>query len=92
MATMANFNVESEDNSKAFEDALVDKLGKNDIKWEKDGFSNKSKIWVTYEEVINANTHQRPLQSRKGVSKQSGRYSNGITRDILWIWSGLTTR
>ena len=32
----ADFNMESEDNSKAFEDALVDKLGKNDIKWEKD--------------------------------------------------------
>ena len=29
-----DFNVESEDNSKAFEDALVDKLGKNDIKWD----------------------------------------------------------
>ena len=40
-----NFDMKSEDNSKAFEDALVDKLGKNDIKWEKDGFTNKSKIW-----------------------------------------------
>ena len=58
----ADFNVESEDNSKAFEDALVDKLGKNDIKWEKDGFSSSSKIWITYEEVIDANTSQRPLQ------------------------------
>jgi len=57
----ADFNVESEDNSKAFEDALVDKLGKNDIKWEKDGFIDKSKIWVTYEEVIDAN---RPLQTK----------------------------
>ena len=42
----ADFNVESEDNSKAFENALVDKLGKNDIKWEKDGFISKSKIWA----------------------------------------------
>ena len=31
----ADFNMESEDNSKAFENALVDKLGKNDIKWRK---------------------------------------------------------
>ncbi len=44
----ADFNVESEDNSKAFENALVDKLGKNDIKWEKDGFINKSKICNSY--------------------------------------------
>ena len=67
---LCDFNVESEDNSKAFEDALVDKLGKNDIKWEKDGFSNKSKIWVTYEEVINANAHQRPLQKKRGLETE----------------------
>ena len=43
----ADFNVKSEDNENAFNDALVDKLGKNDINWEKDGFSNPSKIWIT---------------------------------------------
>ena len=73
----ANFNVESEDNSKAFENALVDKLGKNDIKWEKDGFSNKSKIWVTYEEVINANAHQRPIQSEEGSRDRVGGTATG---------------
>ena len=67
-----NFDIKSEDNSKAFEDALVDKLGKNDIKWEKDGFSNKSKIWVTYEEAINANAHQRPLQTEEGSRNRVG--------------------
>ena len=61
----ADFDLESEDNSKAFEDALVDKLGKNDIKWEKDGFSNKSKIWVTYEEVIDANARMRLIQEKE---------------------------
>ena len=60
-----DFNVESEDNSKAFEDALVDKLGKNDIKWEKDGFIDKSKIWVTYEEVIDANARKRLIQEKE---------------------------
>ncbi len=49
----ADFNIVSEDNDKAFENALVDKLGKNDIVWEKDGFTNESKMWLTYEEVIN---------------------------------------
>ena len=67
-----NFDIKSEDNSKAFEDALVDKLGKNDIKWEKDGFTNKSKIWVTYEEVINANAHQRPIQNEEGSRDRVG--------------------
>ena len=60
-----NFDIESEDNSKAFEDALVDKLGKNDIKWEKDGFIDSSKLWLTYEETIDANTSQRPLQTEE---------------------------
>jgi hypothetical protein len=31
----ADFEIISEDEDKAFENALVDKLGKNDIKWEK---------------------------------------------------------
>ena len=73
----ADFEVKSEDNSKAFEDALVDKLGKNDIKWEKDGFSNKSKIWVTYEEVINANAHQGPLQNEEGSRNRVGGTATG---------------
>ena len=49
----ADFTIVSEDEDKAFENALVDKLGKNDIVWEKDGFTNESKMWLTYEEVIN---------------------------------------
>jgi len=68
----ADFNVKSEDDSKALENAIVDKLGKNDIKWEKDGFINKSKIWVTYEEVIDANAHQRPIQTKKVLGVEVG--------------------
>ena len=60
----ADFNVESEDNSKAFENALVDKLGKNDIVWDKDGFTSKSKTWLTYEEVIDG-TRSEPLHEKK---------------------------
>ena len=73
----SDFNVESEDNDKAFENALVDKLGKNDIKWEKDGFINKSKIWVTYEEVIDANAHQRSIQSEEGSRNRVGGTATG---------------
>ena len=67
-----SFDIESEDNSKAFENALVDKLGKNDIVWEKDGFSNPAKIWITYEEVINADAHQRSLQTEEGSGDRVG--------------------
>ena len=68
----ADFNVKSEDNENAFNDALVDKLGKNDINWEKDGFSNLSKICITYEEVINANPGQRSLQTEEGSRDRMG--------------------
>ena len=60
----ADFNLVSEDEDKAFEDALVDKLGQNDIVWEKDGFTSKSKLWLTYEEVIN-DTRSEPLHGKK---------------------------
>ena len=60
----ADFNLLSEDEDKAFEDALVDKLGKNDIVWEKDGFISKSKMWLTYEEVIN-DERSEPLHGKK---------------------------
>ena len=72
-----NFDIKSEDNSKAFEDALVDKLGKNDIKWEKDGFSDHRKIWITYEEVIDANAHQRPIQNEEGSRDRVGGTATG---------------
>ena len=68
----ADFEMMSDDNSEAFNDALVDNLGKNDIKWEKDGFSSSSKIWITYEEVIDANTSQRPLQEKEGSRDRVG--------------------
>ena len=68
----ADFNVMSEDNSEAFENALVDKLGKNDIKWEKDGFSDHRKLWITYEEVIDATTSQRLIQTEEKSRDRMG--------------------
>ena len=61
----ADFEIASEDSSEAFENALVDKLGENAITWEKDGFIDSSKLWLTYEETIDANTSQRPLQTEE---------------------------
>ena len=73
----ADFDLESEDSSEAFENALVDKLGKNDIVWEKDGFSDSSRLWITYEEVIDANAHQRSLQSEEGSRNRVGGTATG---------------
>ena len=50
----ADFQILAEDNAIAIEKAILDKLGQNTVKWEKDGFSDSSKRkWITYEEVIN---------------------------------------
>ena len=68
----ADFNVTSEDSSIAFENALVDKLGKNDIVWEKDGFSDSSRTWITYEEVIDATTSQRLIQKEEKSRDRMG--------------------
>ena len=68
----ADFEIASEDSSEAFENALVDKLGENAITWEKDGFSNPSKIWITYEETIDANAHKGPLQSEERSRNRVG--------------------
>ncbi len=68
----ADFNVIAEDDSEAFENALVDKLGENAIVWEKDGFIDSSKLWLTYEETIDANTSQRPLQEEEGSRDRMG--------------------
>ena len=68
----ARFEIKSQDEDKAFENALVDKLGEKDIVWEKDGFTSKSKLWLTYEEVIDANAHQRSLQSEEGSGDRMG--------------------
>ena len=73
----ADFNLMSEDDDKAFENALVDKLGENDIVWEKDGFSNLSKTWITYEEVIDANAHNGPLQKEERSGNRVGGTATG---------------
>ena len=61
----ADFHIVAESEGKDFENALVDKLGENAIVWEKDGFSDSSKLWLTYEETIDANTSQRSLQTEE---------------------------
>ena len=50
----ADFTVDSEDSREGIEKAILDKLGQNTVKWEKDGFSDSLRSkWITYEEVIN---------------------------------------
>ena len=47
----ADFTVQAEDSVESIEKSVLDKLGRNEIKFEKDGFTRGK--WITYEEVIN---------------------------------------
>ena len=53
----AAFNIMAEDIKESIEKSILDKLGKNEVKLEKDGFTRGK--WITYEEVINDG---RPVQ------------------------------
>ena len=55
----ADFAITAEDNAESIEKSILDKLGKNEVKFEKDGFTTKTGKWITYEEVIN---DRRPIQ------------------------------
>ena len=43
-------NVMAEDTVESIEKSILDKLGRNEIKFEKDGFTSGK--WITYEEVV----------------------------------------
>ena len=66
----ADFTIESLDGPLDIENAIVDKLGKGDIKWEYLGEMNDPRIKrITYEEVIdgeNDATSTRPLSQEEG--------------------------
>ena len=47
----AETNVMAEDSVESIEKYILDKLGRNEIKFEKDGFTRGK--WITYEEVRN---------------------------------------
>ena len=55
----ADFTVKAEDTAIGIEQSILDKLGKNEVKFEKDGFTRKDRKWITYEEV---NDDRRSIQ------------------------------
>ena len=66
----ARFEVLSEDNPQSLENAILDKLGENVIKWEDLGNSYNDKInRITYEEVID---DTRPIQTKKVLGVEVG--------------------
>ena len=65
----ADFTVQAEDSVESIEKSILDKLGRNEIKFTKDGFTRGK--WITYEEVTN---DRRPVQYKTvlGVKVATG--------------------
>jgi hypothetical protein len=71
----ADFNIKSLDGPLDIEKAIIDRLGKNDIKWESLGEMHDPRVnRITYEEVINgdATTSTEPLHTEKGSGLEMG--------------------
>ena len=60
-----NFNIDAVDTPKSIESAILDKIGKKDIKFTPDGTSSRV-CHLTYEEIVNGEqSHQGSLQDKK---------------------------
>ena len=64
-----DFNGMCENTPQDIENSILDKLGKNEVKFESDGFTNKKGKWITYEEVIN---DPRPIQTKEVLGVRMG--------------------
>jgi len=72
----ADFKVSCKDTAIDIENSILDKLGKNEVKLEKDGFTSKRGKWITYEEVTN---DPRPIHTKEvlGVRMATGTPEGG---------------
>ena len=68
---ITEFTVEADNSSQGLENAILDKLGKNDINWENSEFYSLRKQWLTFEE-INDDKLTRPLQTEKVAGVELG--------------------
>ncbi len=69
----AKFDVMSKDDATSLEQAIVDKLGENDITWEYTGdMYDTRKYRITYEEVINGQPHPGALPTEKSSRQEVG--------------------
>ena len=55
----ADFKILCNDTPQDIENSILDKLGKNEVKFDSDGFTSKKGKWITYEEVTD---DRRPIQ------------------------------
>ena len=65
----AKFEILAEDNAESVEQAILDKLGENSVKWENLGNQYSKFNRITFEEVIN---DTRPIQTKKVLGVEVG--------------------
>ena len=65
----ADFIVMAEDTAESIEQSILDKLGKNEVKFESDGFTNKKGKCITYEEVKH---DTGPIQTKEVLGVRLG--------------------
>ena len=65
----ADFTVIAEDSVESIEQSILDKLGKNEVKFDNDGFTNKKGKWITYEEVKH---DTGPIQTKEVLGVRLG--------------------
>ena len=58
----ADFTVSCKDTAEDIEKSILDKLGKNEVLFESDGFTTKRGKWITYEEVTD---DRRPIHYKE---------------------------
>ena len=68
----ADFNVSCKDTAIDIENSILDKLGRNEIKFEKDGFTHGK--WITYEEF---NDDRRPLHYETVLGTRVAKATSG---------------
>ena len=69
------FEIESKDNPQDIENAIVDKLGENSIKWEYLGETYDPRTnRITFEEVMD---DTRPIQTKKVLGVEVGAGASG---------------
>ena len=65
----ADFTIVGNDSPKDIENSILDKLGKNEVMFESDGFTRKDRKWITYEEV---NHDRGPIQTKEVLGVKLG--------------------
>ena len=68
---ITKFIVMAKDTPESIENAILDKLGKNDINWENSEFYSLTKQWLTFEEVKDDGL-TRPIQTKKVLGVELG--------------------